>query len=47
MHMSRYVGLHTLPGFTKEMLAQATPHLESQEATFVRPYTDFFLGYVV
>ena len=45
--MPRYVGLHTLPGFTREMLAQATPHLDRQEATFIRAYTAFKEGKVV
>jgi hypothetical protein len=45
--LMRYVGLHTLPGFTKEMLAAATPMLDKQEATFVRAYTGFQEGKVV
>ncbi len=46
--MSRYVGLHTLPGFTREMLAEATPQLERLEAPrFVRAHTAFREGKVV
>lgn len=50
--MSRYVGLHTLPGFSREMLASATPALErmaarTEGAQFVRAYTGFQDGKVV
>jgi hypothetical protein len=46
--MTRYIGLHTLPGFTREMLAQATPYLDKQEGTrFLRAYTCFAEGKVV
>jgi hypothetical protein len=46
--MSRYVGLHTLPGFTREMLAEATPQLERLETPrFLRAYTAFREGKVV
>jgi len=50
--MSRYVGLHTLPGFTREMLAGATPALEGMTGKgglpqFVRAYTAFRQGKVV
>ncbi len=46
--MSRYVGLHTLPGFTREMLAQATPALERFDSPrFLRAYTAFADGKVV
>jgi hypothetical protein len=46
--MARYVGLHTLPGFTREMLAQATPMLgEFKSPTFIRAYTSFKEGKVV
>jgi hypothetical protein len=40
--MARYIGLHTLPGFSREMLAQATPHLDKQDpARFLRAYSSF------
>ncbi len=43
--MARYIGLHTIPGFTREMLAGATPGLEKQEAArFLRAYTSFKEG---
>jgi len=46
--MARFIGLHTLPGFTREMLAQATPHLDKQEGTrFLRAYSSFSEGKVV
>jgi len=46
--MARYVGLHTLPGFTREMLAEATPALEAMQAPrFLRAYTGFSDGKVV
>lgn len=46
--MPRYVGLHTLPGFSREMLMQATPALERIEgATFFRAYSSFGEGKVV
>ena len=46
--MARYIGLHTLPGFTREMLAEATPALESmEEPRFLRAYTAFAEGKVV
>jgi uncharacterized protein DUF4242 len=46
--MARYIGLHTIPGFTREMLAGATPGLERQEeARFLRAYTSFKEGKVV
>lgn len=51
--MSRYLGLHTLPGFSKEMLAQTTPALEALSAgqesdtVFVRAYSAFQDGKVV
>jgi hypothetical protein len=48
MTMTRYVGLHTLPGFTREMLARATPHLDAIESPrFIRAYTAFREGRVV
>ena len=35
--MARYVGLHTLPGFTREMLGAATPALgEFISPTFIK-----------
>jgi hypothetical protein len=46
--MARYIGLHTLPGFTREMLAQATPNLDKQDgAQFLRAYSSFVEGKVV
>jgi Protein of unknown function (DUF4242) len=46
--MPRYVSIHTLPGFTREQLAQATPHLDKQEGTrFFRAYSSFTDGRVV
>ncbi len=46
--MARYVSVHTLPGFTREMLAQATPYLDKQEgARFFRAYSSFAEGRVV
>ena len=51
--MSRYLGLHTLPGFSKDMLAQATPALEQLAAqtgsptVFIRAYSGFREGKVV
>ena len=46
--MARYIGLHTIPGFTREMLAGATPGLEVQrDARFLRAYTSFAEGKVV
>jgi hypothetical protein len=46
--MARYIGLHTMPGFSREMLAGATPQLEKLTAPhFVRAYTSFSEGKVV
>ena len=46
--MARYIGLHTIPGFTREMLAGATPELEKlQTPAFLRAYTSFSEGKVV
>jgi len=46
--MARYIGLHTLPGFTREMLAEATPYLDKQPgASFLRAYSSFVEGRVV
>ncbi len=46
--MARYVGLHTLPGFTREMLGAATPALgEFQSPTFIKAYSSFSEGKVV
>jgi Protein of unknown function (DUF4242) len=46
--MARYIGLHTLPGFTKEMLADATPALEAyKQPAFLKAYSSFREGKVV
>jgi hypothetical protein len=51
--MSYYMGIHTLPGFTKEMLTAASPALEQlsaaggSEAHFLRALTSFKEGRVV
>jgi Protein of unknown function (DUF4242) len=46
--MARFIGLHTIPGFTREMLAQATPALEqSRQPEFLKAYTSFREGKVV
>lgn len=46
--MATYVGLHTLPGFTRQMLAEATPALEAFESPrFMRAYTAFAEGKVL
>ena len=46
--MARFIGLHTIPGFTREMLAQATPALEQyREPAFLKAYTSFREGKVV
>lgn len=46
--MPRYVGIHTMPGFTKEMLAGATPQLEELiRPHFLRACTSFSEGKVV
>jgi hypothetical protein len=46
--MGRFVGIHTLPGFTREMLSGATEHLERvDDARFVRAYSSFAGGKVV
>ena len=46
--MARYVGLHTLPGFSREMLSQATPALgRFQNPAFIRAYSSFKEGKVV
>ena len=46
--MARYIGLHTLPGFTKEMLSRATPALGTlRDARFLKAYTSFSEGRVV
>ena len=50
--MAYYMGIHTLPGFTKEMLIQATPALEQltptngSEAQFMRALSSFSEGRV-
>ena len=46
--MARFIGLHTIPGFTREMLAQATPALEQyREPAFLKAYSSFREGKVV
>ena len=46
--MARYIGLHTLPGFTKEQLAEATPALEAyKQPAFLKAYSSFQEGRVV
>jgi hypothetical protein len=46
--MARFVGLHTVPGFSKEMLSQATPALERLDgARFVKAYSSFSEGKIV
>jgi hypothetical protein len=51
--MTYYIGIHTLPGFTKEMLTAASPALEKlsvaggSEAHFLRALTSFKEGRVV
>lgn len=51
--MARYIGIHTLPGFTREMLAQASPALEElsgrrgSDTQFLRAYSSFKEGRVV
>lgn len=51
--MPYYMGLHTLPGFSREMLMQATPALEqlsrkgAGETRFLRALTSFTEGRVV
>ena len=50
--MAHYVSTHTLPGFTREMLEQASPALEALPrgntgATFIRAATSFSEGRVV
>jgi Protein of unknown function (DUF4242) len=46
--MARFIGLHTIPGFTREMLAQATPALEQyQRPAFLKAYSSFREGKVV
>jgi hypothetical protein len=51
--MNYYMGIHTLPGFTKEMLTAATPALEQltpengSKAHFLRALTSFVEGRVV
>lgn len=46
--MARYVGLHTLPGFTREMLSAATPALgDFKSPTFIKAYSSFTDGKVV
>ena len=46
--MNRYIGLHTLPGFSRQMLADATPALEKFTLPhFRRAYSSFSEGKVV
>jgi len=46
--LARYIGLHTLPGFTREQLAGATPLLEGfTTPAFLKAYTSFEEGKVV
>ena len=51
--MSYFMGIHTLPGFTKDMLTAASPALEKlsaaggSEAHFLRALTSFKEGRVV
>ena len=51
--MPYYMGIHTLPGFSKEMLAQATPALEElssaggSDTHFLRALTAFREGRAV
>jgi hypothetical protein len=46
--MGRFVGIHTLPGFTREMLEGATERLgRLADARFVRAYSSFKGGKVV
>lgn len=51
--MPYYIGIHTLPGFSREMHAQATPALEQlspkhgSEISFLRAFLSFSEGRVV
>ena len=46
--MGRFVGIHTVPGFTPQMLEGATEQLNQfEDARFVRAYTSFGAGKVV
>jgi hypothetical protein len=46
--MGRFVGIHTLPGFTPEVLEEATERLGRLcDARFVRAYSSFGAGRVV
>lgn len=51
--MTYYMGIHTLPGFTRDMLTAASPALEKlsqeggSEAHFLRALTSFKEGRVV
>ena len=51
--MAYYMGIHTLPGFSKEMLLQATPEIERIAMTgdsstrFIRALSSFCEGRVV
>jgi hypothetical protein len=46
--MGRFVGIHTVPGFTREMLEGTTERLSRlPDARFVRAYSSFGAGKVV
>jgi hypothetical protein len=50
--MAYYMGIHTLPGFSREMLDQATPALEQltdaqNGAAFIRALSSFKEGRVI
>jgi hypothetical protein len=46
--MGRFVGIHSLPGFTPEVLEWATERLgRMREARFVRGYSSFEAGKVI
>ncbi len=46
--MGRFVGIHTMPGFTREMLEGTTERLgRVTDAQFVRAYSSFAGGKVV
>jgi hypothetical protein len=46
--MGRFVGIHTWPGFSPEVLEGATPRLgRSGDARFVRAYSSFGAGRLV
>jgi hypothetical protein len=46
--MGRFIGIHTVPGFTREMLEGTTERLgRLPDARFVRAYSSFGAGKVV